>query len=107
MTLSRPTAFPHPRGADPRIPMDRSIRSPLVGAVALFLAAAGIPQVCRASSPELQLIQPRGAQRGTEVDVTFRGNRLADAKEVIAYDPGVTVDKVEGFEPFEVKPHLK
>src|SRR4051794_22756521 len=105
MTPSRPTPFS--RGADPRYPMDRTIRSPLVGAVALFLAAAGIPQVSRASSPELQIIQPRGAQRGTEVDVTFRGNRLADAKDVIAYDPGITVEKVEVVGPQEVKAHLK
>ena len=41
------------------------------------------------------------------MDVTFRGNRLADAKDVIAYDPGITVEKVEVVNPQEVKAHLK
>src|SRR4051794_23240787 len=108
MTLIRPTAFPHSRGADPRYPMDRTIRSPLVGAVALFLTAAGVPsQVSRASAPGFQIPQARGPPRGTEVGVSFRGNRLADAKEVIAYDPGIAVDKVEVVGPQEVKAHLK
>jgi hypothetical protein len=48
-----------------------------------------------AASPVLGGIQPRGAQRGTEAVLTFSGARLADAREVLAYYPGITVKKME------------
>ncbi len=48
-----------------------------------------------AASPQLVRILPRGGQRGTEVVLTFDGQRLADAQEVFVYEPGVTVTKIE------------
>ncbi|WP_439625455.1 PPC domain-containing protein [Gemmata sp.] len=48
-----------------------------------------------AASPSLGVIQPRGAQRGTEAVLTFAGARLTDAQEVLAYYPGITVKKLE------------
>jgi hypothetical protein len=48
-----------------------------------------------AASPSLGIIQPRGAQRGTEAVVTFQGARLSDAQEVLVYYPGITVKKIE------------
>jgi hypothetical protein len=41
------------------------------------------------------VIQPRGAQRGTEAVLTFPGGRLADAQEVLVYYPGIAVKKLE------------
>jgi len=49
----------------------------------------------QASSPSLSLIFPRGVQRGTEAELTFSGARLADAAEILFYQPGVTVTKIE------------
>ncbi len=48
-----------------------------------------------AASPSLGIIQPRGAQRGTEAVLTFSGGRLADAQEVLVYYPGIAVKKME------------
>jgi len=48
-----------------------------------------------AASPSLGVVQPRGAQRGTEAVVTFNGGRLADAQEILVYYPGVAVKKLE------------
>ncbi len=48
-----------------------------------------------AASPSLTAIQPRGAQRGTDVVLTFSGARLADAQEVLTYYPGIAVSKLE------------
>lgn len=48
-----------------------------------------------AASPSLGIIQPRGAQRGTEAVLTFQGARLADAQEILIYYPGITVKKLE------------
>lgn len=48
-----------------------------------------------AASPQLASITPRGAQRGTEAVVTFRGTHLDDAVEVLAYYPGIAVKKFE------------
>ena len=43
-----------------------------------------------AFSPDLKVITPRGAQKGTEISVRFRGERLFDPQEVIFYQPGIT-----------------
>lgn len=59
----------------------------------LVLAAARGDSL--AASPSLGIIQPRGAQRGTEAVLTFPGARLADAQEVLAYYPGIAVKKLE------------
>jgi len=48
-----------------------------------------------AASPSLSVIQPRGAQRGTETELTFAGARLTDAQEVLVYYPGIAVKKLE------------
>jgi len=48
-----------------------------------------------ASSPALSIILPRGGQRGTEMDITFSGARLADGEEILYYEPGITTVKME------------
>ncbi len=75
----------------------------MAGVAAVLVAAAG----ASAATPNLVQVTPRGAQRGTEVDVIFRGQRLADAQEVFVYDPGVTVTGVEVVNPQQVKAHVK
>lgn len=49
----------------------------------------------RAVDPQLGDISPYGFQRGTEVDVEFKGARLGDAQEALFYSPGVTVKSWE------------
>jgi hypothetical protein len=65
-----------------------SIRFALFAVLATALTA-------HAASPQLVRILPRGAQRGTEAELTFVGQRLEDAKEIFVYQPGVTVTKIE------------
>jgi hypothetical protein len=48
-----------------------------------------------AASPQLAYILPPGVQRGHEHVLTFTGARLADVEEVLLYDSGVTVKKIE------------
>ncbi len=48
-----------------------------------------------ASDPTLTVITPRGVQRGADHVVTFHGNRLSDAEEILFYEPGVEVLKIE------------
>lgn len=60
-----------------------------------LLAIAFFSLTASAASPQLVRILPRGAQRGSEVVLTFEGQRLADAQEVFIYQPGLTVTKVE------------
>ena len=59
-------------------------------------ALTGLIVVCcvqgvQAASPSLGSITPYGAQRGTEVDLSFNGARLADAEEILFYDDGFEV----------------
>ena len=64
----------------------------LVLVLTVFGVAAG---AARAASPQLTRILPRGAQRGTDVELAFDGQRLVDAQEVMLYEPGITITKVE------------
>ncbi len=55
-----------------------------------FLAAASL-----AASPSLLRVSPPGGQRGAEVAVTLEGSRLQEAKEILLYDPDITVIKLD------------
>lgn len=44
-----------------------------------------------AFSPDLSRIEPRGGQRGTEVELTLIGDRLFEPVELLLYEPGITV----------------
>ena len=60
-----------------------------------------------AASPELSVVTPRGVQRGAEADLVVHGNRLADAKEILFYQPGITVTKLEASDAQHVKLHVQ
>ena len=49
----------------------------------------------QAASPSLGGIEPRGIQRGVESVMSFNGARMADAKEILFYSPGIEVIKLE------------
>jgi hypothetical protein len=55
-----------------------------------------------AASPHVAAVQPRGAKQGTDLTLTFTGTNLGDAREVIAYGPGVAVEKPVVVSPTQV-----
>lgn len=66
--------------------------------LAMLVAAAVLLQLApvMAASPRLSTITPRGAQRGQEVTLSFNGSNLADAEEILFYEPaGFEVTKIE------------
>ncbi|WP_020475942.1 PPC domain-containing protein [Zavarzinella formosa] len=72
-----------------------------LSALLIFASFAG------AASPTLNIIQPRGVQRGIDSVVTLNGNNLSDAQEVIFYSPGFTVTKLEPVNNAQFKAHVK
>jgi hypothetical protein len=50
-------------------------------------------------SPVLNLINPRGGQRGTEVEIHIHGERLDDLQEMMVYEPGLTISNIVVREP--------
>ena len=48
-----------------------------------------------AASPRLTNVMPRGIQRGVEHVITFNGSNLADAQEILFYEKGFEVVKLE------------
>src|SRR6266545_2646778 len=42
-----------------------------------------------ATAPHLASILPSGGQRGTELQLTFSGERLQDTEEIICYEAGL------------------
>ena len=68
-----------------------------------LVTALSFGTFARAASPDLLNVVPRGAQRGTTVDVVFNGERLGDAQEVFVYTPGVTFSGFDGADPKKLK----
>ena len=48
-----------------------------------------------AFTPVLSNVQPRGGQRGTEMTIRLSGDRLYDPEEILFYQPGISVSKLE------------
>jgi hypothetical protein len=48
-----------------------------------------------AFSPELSLVNPRGGQRGTEMEVHFHGERLEEIQEALFYQPGLSLSAIQ------------
>ena len=48
-----------------------------------------------AVDPRLSNILPAGGQRGTDTEVVFSGQRLADTKEIVFYTPGISLVSME------------
>ncbi len=65
----------------------------LVAVAVLAVLPAG--SAALAARPHLARITPCGGQRGTEVDVVLAGQRLADAQELMLYEPGIRVLKLD------------
>jgi hypothetical protein len=63
--------------------------------LALLLAC----QTAHAFSPALSVVEPRGGQRGTQVDLHFYGDRLSDVQEIILYRPGLTITGFQVIDP--------
>src|SRR5262249_33002298 len=71
----------------------------------VLLTIAAAPAL--AVSPTVRGIKPVGGQRGTEVVVTLTGQRLTDAQEILFYQPGIAVTKIEAGKDAEVKATFK
>ena len=57
-----------------------------------------LPVITLAADPQLNVITPRGIQRGADTVVTFHGARLSDAEEIFFYEPGFEVIDVRAVE---------
>jgi len=60
-----------------------------------------------AVAPQLVSISPAGAQRGTELEMSFKGERLQDAEEIICYEPGIEVVKLSSVTNQSVRAQVK
>lgn len=74
---------------------------------ALTLSALLPAYPVSAASPSFGGTTPRGAQRGTEVEVTLSGGQLEDAREVLLYETGIEVTKFEVVNGTTVKATFK
>lgn len=55
-----------------------------------LMLLCSIAPLAVAAQPTLNWIAPLGATRGEHVEMTFVGDRLADAAQILAYEPGLT-----------------
>lgn len=75
----------------------------------LFVTLLGLLIVgpMQAVDPNHTYVLPNGFQRGTEIDATFYGRRLADVEEILFYEPGVKVVSIGKKEDRSVVAKLK
>src|SRR5207253_2240514 len=62
------------------------------------LCLLGRDATVTAGTPKLARLVPPGGQRGTAVEVDFTGRHLDQAREVLFYEPGITVDSIKPVE---------
>ena len=67
-----------------------SLRTPLGALLSIFLSLPAL-----SFTPSVGTIQPRGGQRGTEMTIRLSGDRLYEPQEILLYQPGITVTKLE------------
>ncbi len=60
-----------------------------------LLATMFVATPAPAVNPSVRGTKPVGGQRGTDLVVTLTGQRIADAREILFYQPGITATKVE------------
>ncbi len=82
---------------EPEATEERRGAAPLL-LTSTFLAAA---------PPSLGSIIPTGGQRGTELELNFNGDRLADVKEVLFYSPGFSLVEFKVTNPKHVLAKIK
>ena len=75
--------------------------------IAFLVAGFTLISPAFGASPSLSGVRPLGGQRGTELEVNFTGARLADAKEIVYYQPGISTVKLEVVNDGHVKAVLK
>jgi len=76
------------------------------GALLCGLFACAAP-FARAASPAITGIDPPGGQRGSEMEVTFTGDRLQDAKGLLFYSKGIEVTSLQAVDDKTSKAKLK
>ena len=86
--VSNPSRHPFPAGT----------AHPAVLFLSLLCVLCASTVQSHAADPVVNRIVPRGGQRGTEVDLVIRGQRLADAEELLFNRPGI---EVLSFEPVD------
>ncbi|TWT31874.1 PPC domain-containing protein [Blastopirellula retiformator] len=64
-------------------------------AIAICLVSAS---VLSAAEPQFSSISPVGMQRGTEIEVNLRGDRLQDFNDLVFYTPGLSLKEIKPVE---------
>src|ERR1039458_124702 len=72
-----------------RVETGRRFDKSIACGILLYAAASAC-----AVAPHLASITPTGGQRGNELELSFHGERLQDAVEIIAYEPGLEVRRL-------------
>jgi len=89
---------------DTRIEKPRRLHASGLFVFGLLLLASTF--LC-AASPSLGSIIPRGGQRGSELELNFNGDRLADVKEILFYSPGFSLVEFKVTNPKHVLAKIK
>ena len=75
-----------------------------ISSISLLVACSWISLSGKAAQPVLQQLDPQGAQRGTEVEIAFVGQRFKDGPhQILLYEPGIQLGQIEVVDDKRVK----
>lgn len=77
--------------------------APRAAALAAVAGLCLLAAVAQAASPTINNVLPRGGQRGTDVELRFRGGNLEDAVDLLWHTPGVSFKETVSAEGGEFK----
>ena len=81
--------------------------TPILAAALGLVLVLGLARSSSASSPQLNLILPRGVQRGADHQLVFSGARLNDAEEIFLYDSGIEVLGLEQLDANQIRVSIR
>lgn len=81
----------------PEIPRAPATAKPMKTSLIIRVAACYglLLSLAAAFTPTLTLVEPRGGQRGTELEVAFTGDRLGTLAEALFFQPGLALSAIE------------
>ncbi len=82
-------------GTAKRLATERSRLALLLSIVAGWLVLLGDVSLVWANTPRLNLILPRGVQRGQQHTLRFIGERIGNAQQILCYDAGISVIEIK------------
>src|SRR5713226_5033490 len=89
------------------VPKRTTVSCNRLGAIVFLVFLLALTSPAHAVAPQLNSISPPGAQRGTELELSFNGARLDDVREIVFHSRGRELVKLESSKADSLKARVR